>query len=260
MATQHLVLIDALNLIRRIYAVDEAEGRGNIEHALKNARQRVLTASRKIRKTLAPSHGIAVFDGDRSWRYHFEPTYKAARAPMPEALKEALPEFANAFIEAGFTAYRPERDEADDVIASIASKARKHAIDCTIISTDKGFLPLLDEGVAVYDYFKQQAIAKSDVSEKFGLNPKQLCEFWALAGDKTNDIAGVKGIGEKTAKQLLTQYGTIGAALASDELPGKLAVKLLPQLDACAKAKQLVTLRRDIELGFSLRQLRLDAS
>lgn len=259
MAT-HLLLIDALNLIRRIYAVDSQQSGNSPELAIKNTFFRVQNATRKLLKQSQATHAIAIFDGEESWRYHYYSGYKQSRKPMPSELAKALPEIYKAFSDLGITVYVPEHDEADDVIATLASKASENNIQSTIVSTDKGFLPFLNDRIFVYDYFKSVFITPSDVVTKFSITHHQLVDFWALNGDKTNDIPGVPGIGKQGAINLLTTFQNVENALDCETPPDELKRvfnKLNGNHEDYIRAKLLVSLRQDIHLGFSLKALRL---
>jgi len=256
----NVLLIDALNLIRRIYAVDSNQKHLTDEQIIKSAHQRVMNATNKLLKLSQATHAIAVFDGDKSWRYTYYENYKQNRNEMPTALKNSLHTFKQGFNDAGIISFSPKQDEADDIIATLATKISQQDIPCTIISTDKGFLPLLDQHISIYDYFSQKFITPNDIQNKFNLPIDKLVEFWALAGDNTNDIPGVKGIGKKTALTILTENSTVESALENDNLPDKVKEKLTNSISEFITAKVLVTLRTDINLGFSLKQLRVKLS
>lgn len=254
----HLLLIDALNLIRRIYSVDASQTHHSEQQMLKASCARVNHACKKLLKNSHATHAIAVFDGDKSWRYHFYKNYKHSRSPMPATLKAALPQFKSAIEQAGIVTFEPENDEADDIIATLAHKAANNSISNTIVSTDKGFLPLLGDHIKVYDYFKKQYLDHHYIQERFAVSQHRLVDFWALAGDKTNDIPGIKGIGNKSAQQIVNQYLSIDDALNDESLNTRLRTKLKQDIDMFVISKQLVALRKDIHLGFSLKQLRLN--
>ena len=254
----HLLLIDALNLIRRIYAVDANQHHQNDEQMIKGCCERVASACKKLLNNSSPSHAVAVFDGDKSWRYHFYKKYKHSREPMPNTLKAALPHFKAAIEQTGISVFEPVNDEADDIIATLAHKASKNGIKNTIVSTDKGFLPSLSDNIVIYNYFKKEYLDGQSIIERFGVNQSRLTDFWALAGDKTNDIPGVKGIGIKSAQQLVSNYESIEHALDDDALSTSIRNKLTQGMDMYIISKQLVSLRIDIHLGFSLKQLRLN--
>jgi len=110
----------------------------------------------------------------------------------------------------------------------------------------------------VYDYFKKHYLDQDSIKQRFGVEQKKLVEFWAFAGDKTNDIPGVKGIGTKSAQLLVNNYSSVEDALNDDALNASLRKKLTENMDMYVISKQLVSLRTDINLGFSLKQLRLN--
>ena len=106
-----------------------------------------------------------------------------------------------------------ESAEADDIIASVAVKMAQHGQQVTIVSTDKGFLPLLEQNIQVYDAFARQFHSTADVQQKFGVSTAQLVRYWSLVGDSTNNIPGVNGIGPKGAHDLLALGATLTDAL-----------------------------------------------
>jgi protein Xni len=255
-----LLLIDALNLIRRIYAVESQQAANDPDMAAKNTYYRVSNACRKLLKSSQATHAIAVFDGTTSWRYHYYPNYKHSRKPMPDALSSALTQLHKAFSDCNITAYIPDNDEADDVIATLANKASNNDIQSVIVSTDKGFLPLLSNNISVYDYFKGETISQDQVESKFKLQPHQLVDFWALNGDKTNDIPGVTGIGKQGALKLLHEFGSVSAAFEASDIPNELNRifnKLNNSKNEYIRANLLVSLQLNIPLGFNLKALRL---
>jgi protein Xni len=255
-----LLLIDALNLIRRIYAVDANQQHHNERQMVTASCARVTHACKKLISNTSPTHAIAVFDGDISWRYHFYKEYKHSRAPMPDTLKGSLSLFKAAIEECGIVVYEPTNDEADDIISTLASKAAKANIQSIIVSTDKGFLPFLNNHISIYDYFKKIYLDSADIMQRFGVKQSRLVDFWALAGDKTNDVPGVKGVGSKSAQQIINNYESIELALQSGGLSDALEKKLQLGMPMYVISKQLVSLRCDIHLGFSLKQLRLNES
>ncbi|MCO7187675.1 MULTISPECIES: flap endonuclease Xni [unclassified Pseudoalteromonas] len=252
-----LLLIDALNLIRRIYAIDVDQHGVSEQQVMQSCKARVSNACTKLLRRVEPTHAIAVFDGERSWRYHYYANYKHSRKPMPESLKQNLSLIAEGFKTCGITTFFPEQDEADDVIATLASKASHNQVPSVIVSTDKGFLPLCSDKVAVYNYFSQSYMSHQQILEKFSVPYHALTELWALMGDKTNDIPGVKGVGKKTAIDLITEFGDVEQALNESSLSSTTRRKLEAGLDDFILSKTLVSLQTDINLGFNLSQLRV---
>lgn len=266
----HLVLIDALNLIRRIYAVQERPFvQGNIQidnelaektqkQVLFNTQNACLKALENILSLQQPSHILAVYDSQQPcWRYKLYPDYKKGRKKMPAHLSGALVNIQDAFMEQGVDSLVSEEDEADDLIATLATKMSLHGQNVTIISTDKGFLSLLSANVRVYDYFNRRYLDEQHVKDKFDVKPTQLVDLWTLTGDNTNKIPGVTGIGQITAANLLNQFGSLNAVLNTDEIKPTIKDKLDLSEEQITLSRKLLTFKQDIPLGFNLKDIRL---
>jgi len=267
----HLVLIDALNLIRRIYAVQErpfvqSQNQLDGELAEKTQKQVLFNTQRACDKALKnildylqASHAVAVFDSQNPcWRYSLYPDYKKGRKKMSAHLANELPNIQDAFFNLGVDSLLSEEDEADDLIATLATKMALHGKNVTIVSTDKGFLPLLGPNIQVYDYFNRRYLDANYVKEKFDIKPTQLIDLWTLTGDTTNKIPGVTGIGQVTAASLLNEYGSLNAILNSDNLKVSTREKLEKSNEQIALSRQLLTLQQNIPLGFNLKDIRLE--
>jgi protein Xni len=266
----HLILIDALNLIRRIYAVQERpftqvkHQTGNAlspstqKQVLFNTQNTSVNALIKIINQLHPTHALAVFDSENPcWRYQIFKDYKKGRKKMPEYLADKLIDIQDAFMEQGVDSLTSDEDEADDLIATLAVKLALRGQKVTIISTDKGFLPLIGANIHLYDYFNRRYLDEAHVQSKFNVKPSQLIDFWTLTGDNTNKIEGVSGIGQVNAAKLLNQYGSLKAILEADDLKVPLKEKLMQSIDKMELARRLLTLKQDIPLGFNLKDIRL---
>ncbi len=262
-----LLLVDALNLVRRVYAAQPgSHGPGR---ALEGRESSVRSLSRALAEC-APTHVAAVFDGDGStWRHRLFPGYKSGRRPMPEALRQALPTYREAFAEVGVAGLEQPATEADDVIATLAVKVAAAGGRATILATDKGYLQLLSDAIAVRDHFRRMDLDAAAVRERFGVGPGRLLDLLALTGDSTSSIPGVPGVGAKTAAKLLETHDSLEAVLAAANSSGagdpratgalltpKLAERLVTHADSARLARRLVELETDLELGVNLRQLR----
>ncbi len=242
----HLVLFDALNLLRRLHGAKP----GPVLERASQALSRCL-------KGLNASHALAVFDGQQpSWRYDRFAAYKAGRTPMPDELQAQLPAIQDAWLEMGVDSLLPLADEADDVIASLALAGRSHGVQVTVISTDKGFGQLLPAGVAQFDAFGRRYLDSQHWQQKLGVRPVQLVDYWALVGDTTNKVPGVPGIGPKTAGRLLAHFTGLDAMLAAKSDDKTVLKVQAHRQDACL-ARTLVTLKPDLKLDLQLNQMRL---
>ncbi len=264
----HLVLIDALNLIRRIYAVQERPflfnnelAENTIKQVVFNTLQASSLAMGKILETLQPTHALAVFDSQAPcWRYQIYPDYKKGRKKMPEHLQQSLGSIQDEFMNLGIDSLVSEQDEADDLIATLAIKVALRGQKTTIISTDKCFLALLNQNIEVYDYFNRRYLDEAHVEQKFGVKSGQLLDLWTLTGDNTNKIPGVAGIGQVTASSLLNNYGSLEAVLSATDLKKSVSEKLQQSSEQIALSRQLLSLKQDIPLGFNLKDIRLEQS
>ena len=163
-----------------------------------------------------PSHLAVIFDaGEKTFRNDFYPQYKAHRPPPPEDL---IPQFSlvrDATRAFGVSCVEMAGFEADDLIATYARVAREAGARCTIISSDKDLMQLVVDGqVELYDTMKNKRIASAEVLEKFGVGPDKVVQVQALAGDSTDNVPGVRGIGIKTAAELIGIYGDIETLIA----------------------------------------------
>ena len=267
----HLVLIDALNLIRRIYAVQERpfvqskeQLDGKItdktqQQILFNTKEACTNALNKILQHQQATHALAVFDSQNPcWRYKLYADYKKGRKKMSPYLADELPQIQDAFLTLGVDSLVSEEDEADDLIATLATKMSLHGQNVTIISTDKGFLSLLSQNIHVYDYFNRRYLDEKHVKDKFDIKPSQLIDLWTLTGDNTNKIPGVSGIGQITAANLLNEHGSLNAILKSEDIKVSIQEKLNASEDQIALSRKLLTFKQNIPLGFNLKDIRLE--
>ena len=249
----HLVIIDALNLIRRVHSVqpDPTDMIRTIDTTNK-------TLTRIINEA-QPTHIIAVFDHhlqDRGWRAELLPEYKQNRKPMPEALLHGLDSIQSAWWQLGIDSLLSDGDEADDLVATLAMKVASHNEKVTIISTDKGYCQLLSPTLQIRDYFQHRWLDAPFIEREFGVKPSQLSDYWGLTGISSSQVPGIAGIGPKAAKEILTQFDDIEQAYASDDLVKKYRKKFDEHIEMARKSKQVAALKTNIELGFNLQDLR----
>lgn len=259
-----LLLVDGLNLIRRVYAAQPGED--GPEKARSGRDSSALSLERALRE-VAPTHAVLVLEGPGpTWRHRLHPGYKEGHAPMPEALREALPEYREAFAGLGVSSFELPGVEADDVIATLAVKVAAAGGEAVILSTDRIFLQLFSERVRVRDHFAKRDLDRGEVERRFGVAPERLLDLLALTGDSSNGIPGVPGVGPKTAAKLLADRGSLDAVLAVAHEPAAtdgpsrltptLARKLVAHADDARLARTLLALKTDLELGLNLRDLR----
>ena len=257
-----LLLIDGLNLIRRLHAALESEQDPN--RRIERTQSLCIDALSKLVTQFSPAYMAVVFDSpSKTWRHEVFPEYKLGRPPMEDTLLEAMPAFAQVFRFNGWPCLRLTGWEADDLVATLAYKASLKEIPSMIVSTDKGYTQLLKfPHILQYDYFAKQGYDREWVEQKYGVKPELLPDYWALVGDTTNHIPGVKGIGPKSSVDILSDKQSLEDVFASlSEYPAKFQKLLDGQLAHCQFARSLVTLKCDVEIGIRLSQLALrDAS
>lgn len=249
-----LLLLDAMNLIRRIYAAQQERAEDPVESTLLHSQNAIL---KNIEITHA-KHVALVFDGkDMTWRHELYSDYKADRKPMPEELAKALPEFTRRFEALGIPCLLYENLEADDVIATLAVKISELGGKVSIVSTDKGFMQISNENIHLYHHFDKRVLSVEDVKLQLGLEPSQIIDFLSLVGDTTNHVPGIPGIGPKTAGSLLDQYGDLDSIIIhSEEIKGKVGESLKAHYRVALFARKLVTLKTDCKLDINFKKLR----
>jgi DNA polymerase I len=195
----------------------------------------------------APTHLAVIFDaGKHTFRNDIYPAYKANRPPPPEDLVPQFPLVRDATRAFGVACVELAGFEADDLIASYARLAHQAGARVTIVSSDKDLMQLVEDGVQLFDGMKNKRIGPAEVMEKFGVPPAKVVEVQALAGDATDNVPGVPGIGIKTAAELLNSFGDLET--------------LLRRAGEIKQPKRRETLQSHIEEArLSLRLVTLDA-
>ena len=213
----------------------------------------------KLLEDARPSHVAAVLDSscEGGFRKELYADYKAQRPPTPPELISQFPLVDQVLEGLGIRSFRLDGYEADDIIATLAKRARAEGFAVTIVSSDKDLMQLAGERIRLLDTMKDKVFERQEVFDKFGVWPEQLGDWLALVGDASDNVPGVPGIGAKTASKLLGQFGTIAGILsAGDAISGK---KLRENLAANEKllhlSRQLVELA-ETPLELNIEELR----
>ena len=245
--SHRVLLVDALNLVRRVFEARGGAGDEEFVASCSQSLQRTMTE-------LAPTHGVVVWDSSEpTWRHLLDDRYKANRDPTPPVLVNLIPGLIQRFESIGISSLTIENYEADDVIATLAAGVASNHGEAVILSTDKMFYPLLIQGVRIYHQFERRFVDVDEVQAKFGLNIDQLVDYWALSGDNSNNIKGLPGVGKKTAIDLLNRHGDIQTMLQRNDIK-----KLANAADEVRRCQQLVALKQDVALGINLKDFRLN--
>ncbi|GLI91690.1 DNA polymerase I [Methylocystis echinoides] len=221
---------------------------------------------------VTPTHLAIIFDkSENSFRKEIYPEYKAHRSEPPEDLVPQFPLMRAAVRAFGLTPIEQDVYEADDLIATYAAQARAKGADVLIVSADKDLMQLIGPGVTMYDPAsgvagakgarEERLITEAEVVDYFGVPPGRVVDVQALAGDSTDNVPGARGIGVKTAAQLINEYGDLDTLLEKagaikqpkrrETLTDPESVKLI------RLSKKLVELVRDVPLETSLDDLGL---
>jgi len=211
-------------------------------------------------KSSGPTHIAVIFDySEKTFRNEIYKDYKAHRPPMPE---ELIPQFR--VIRAAVKAFNIaciEQDgyEADDLIATYAMQAAAAGGDVTIVSSDKDLMQLVGPSVTMLDTMKNRSIGPDGVRERFGVPPEKVVDVQALAGDSTDNVPGVPGIGVKTAAELINEYGDLDTLLAraGEIKQAKRRERLMEFAQQARLSRELVTLKQNVPLAVPIEQLGL---
>jgi DNA polymerase I len=204
----------------------------------------------KILRTESPDAVAAVFDSpEPTPRHALYPEYKANRLRAPEELLAQIPLVDEMIDALGIRRVTFPGVEADDVIGTLARRAEEQGMDAIIVSSDKDLYQLVSPRVKVRDGLKENAVAPEQVVETFGVPPDKVPDLLALAGDPSDNVPGVAGIGEKTASGLIREFGSLDALLAGvDRLKGSRREKIEKGADAARLSLKLVTIDRAVPL------------
>ena len=211
----------------------------------------------KMLREQDPSHVAVVFDAPgKTFRSDMFPEYKATRKETPEDLISQLP-LLDRLIEAfNIPVMRIAGVEADDVIGTLARKAEAVNMAAVLVTGDKDALQLVTDKVTVYDPYKDGAgkwYGPEDVKERYGVLPDGVVNVMALMGDASDNVPGIQGIGEKTARTLMEKYGTLEELYEhTGELKGKQKERIESGRDMAFLSRDLVTIKTDVDLEFDL--------
>src|SRR5690348_14556048 len=208
--------------------------------------------------------GVAVaWDSRAVHRLEISETYKSERRPMPDLLREQFPYFRPIVEAFGYRNLEFEGWEADDVIATLATRADDAGIKTTVVSTDRDAFQLVTDNVALMmtprGVSDVHVYTPDRVEARYGIRPTQIPDFIGLKGDNSDNIPGIPGIGDKTAGQLVAQYGSLEEVIAhADELSPARRKNITTFADQARLSKELATMRRDLEIDCDPADLVLD--
>ncbi len=215
----------------------------------------------KLLVDLKASRVAVIFDAARkTFRNEIYPDYKAHRPPPPEELVPQFPLIREATRAFGVPALEAANYEADDLIAAYARQASEAGYEVRIVSADKDLMQLIRPRVELFDPMKTVPIGLKEVEAKFGVPPEKVVDVQALAGDSTDNVPGVPGIGVKTAAQLILEYGDLETLLAraGEIKQPKRREALIQNADLARLSKKLVTLNDQAPVPLPFDQIRVE--
>ncbi len=237
---------------------------------LVNAAYGFTTIFLKVLKELKPAYVAVTFDRkEPTFRHEAYEAYKAQREKKPQELYDQIAIIKDIVAAFGVPVFEAKGFEADDVIGTVTKLASKDELESVIVTGDMDTLQLVDERTSVYTLRKGMADTvtynEAAVYERYGLKPGQLVEYRALKGDPSDNIPGVRGIGEKTAAELIKKFGSVAGLYASlakldaraKKLPERLRELLLASRADAELARRLSEIVRDVPLEFSIEACRL---
>jgi DNA polymerase-1 len=213
----------------------------------------------RLHDDLRPERMAVVFDsGRKSFRNEIFPAYKATRSAPPEDLAIQMPYFRPLVEAMGWPVLAEAGVEADDVIATLVTKAREKGWEVCLFSADKDLMQLVSPGVNVIDAMRQFRYTREAVIEKFGVPPERVADFLALKGDTSDNIPGVQGVGDKTAAELVNAYPDIEALIAANpKVRGKHPLGDPAMVERLRVSRKLVELDREVKLPVELEALKV---
>ncbi len=260
MAKKQLYLIDATGFCyRAFYAL---KGLSTSFGQPTNAIYGFINILNKILKEKKPDYLAACFDVSRdTFRAKKFAEYKMQRPPMPEGLSSQLPLIKEIISAYGIAYFQKQGFEADDIIATISHKVKQEGLLTTIVSSDKDILQLVDDDTLVFSPHKDEVLIydQKKVLERYGVAAERIIDIVALMGDDVDNIPGLPGIGEKTAVELISSFGSLKGLLSNLDKVKQEKVRniIAGNLDRINLNKELVLLDKGVDIDFDLDSLKI---
>ncbi len=221
---------------------------------------KLLEDSKSNQNLQKPTHFAVIFDSARkTFRNEIYSDYKANRTEAPDDLAPQFEYIRKSVLAFNLPPVELLNYEADDLIATYAEKILKKGAKVTIVSSDKDLMQLYKKNVRIYDPMKNKFISEDDILKKFGVNSSKVIDVQALAGDSSDNVPGVPGIGVKTAAELINKYGNLEKLLQSahEIKQNKRRETLIENKEKALISKKLVTLKNDAPVNKNLEEFKL---
>jgi DNA polymerase-1 len=254
-AKETLYLVDGSSYIYRAYFAIRhlSSPKGFPTNALYGFTQMLL----KLIKERNPGHVAVVFDlGRQTFRTEMYPEYKANRAAMPEDLVPQIVPIKEMVRAFNIPVLEKQGFEADDIIGTIARKCEESGMDVVVVTGDKDLMQIVTANVTLLDTMKDKVSGIPEVLERFGVEPERVVEILGLAGDSSDNIPGVPGVGEKTALKLIQEFGSLDALLErAGEVKGKTGERVREFADQARLSRKLATIDRNTPIEYRYEDL-----
>ena len=221
---------------------------------------KLLEDSKSNQNLQKPTHFAVIFDSARkTFRNEIYSDYKANRAEAPDDLAPQFEYIRKSVLAFNLPSVELINYEADDLIATYSEKILRAGAKVTIVSSDKDLMQLYKKNVRIYDPMKNKFISDDDVLKKFGVDSSKVIDVQALAGDSSDNVPGVPGIGVKTAAELINKYGNLEKLLKSahEIKQNKRRETIIENKDKAIISKKLVTLKNDVPIEIELNEFQL---
>lgn len=250
-----LLLVDGSSyLYRAFHALPDLRNRKNEPTG---AIHGVLNMLRRLHKDYHADYSACVFDAKgKTFRDELYPEYKAHRPAMPQDLVMQIAPLHACIRAMGWPMLIIDGVEADDVIGTLAKQAVKENMRCIISTGDKDITQLVNPQITLVNTMSNEVLDEANVLAKFGVLPERMLDYLMLVGDTADNVPGVEKVGPKTAVKWLTQYGSLDNIIAhADEIQGVVGNNLRKALSWFDTARQLITIRCDVELPIKITEL-----
>ena len=227
-----------------------------------NAVYGFIRAVRSLLKDYEPDYAAICFDSKgKTHREEKFAEYKIQRPPMPDELRSQIPLIIDVMKAFNLAVFQLDGYEADDILATLATTMAKKGVDVVIASDDKDLYQLANGHIQIYSFRKEKILGHKELEEQLGFDPKYMSDFIGLAGDSSDNIPGVKGVGEVTAKQLILEYGSLENILKNVDKIKKESVKekIKEEKGRAILSKELAILEERTPLEYKLEDLKFKA-
>lgn len=257
--TSTLILVDGSSYLYRAFHVPDLKELVTSSGRPTGAIYGVVRMLQRFLNEARTSHLAVVFDAKgKTFRHRLYEEYKANRPPMPEALRLQINPLHDIIRALGLPLISVSGIEADDVIGTLAVEAVAKGYRVLISTGDKDLAQLVNDRVTLVNTMTNTTMDTDGVIKKFGIAPRQIADYLALTGDKSDNIPGVPGVGTKTAARWLNQYDSLERLISgADEISGKTGEKLRACIEQLPLIRELTTVRCDINVGVAVDDLKI---